>query len=463
MDPVSLSSEAIVVLVRDPHLLLEALHWVLLTDKEKAHSSKSSSKMARDQLLLHNTHGFVLDPAYALELDSQQLLADTDALLQSLLSSSDVENAPAESATKHDRAKEKAGQRRNVYRRRLKTERLNLRRQEVELSNRLKLLKQRRSQQPVLPAPRDRLGVCAWKAVAMRQYGSRTEAEALQKHLQAAVSSRAEAIQELQRLVKKRLRGTERVMSVESRPRTADATLFKAYFESLDALYNRLDGVFKEVGMSPTPGKLLGAEPTRKTDGETEYFEQISVGSVPFDFQRTCSAVWELVAAPHRQDGRSEYDGLPDSENSVAVKFDSPLRQESGEELTLTTYQVARRYVDSSRTVVVWRALSEASGALPGMNLDETGWCVTHPPASGGADSTATIVQVCIRLTPMSFQAGHVGKAGEVKRFMDMVVKAAAEDAVEIERMFEQLLLEDWLTTDAQHIDVDGSVASLVS
>ncbi|KAG2869685.1 hypothetical protein PC115_g25352, partial [Phytophthora cactorum] len=145
------------------------------------------------------------------------------------------------------------------------------------------------------------------------------EAETLRKRLQAAVNSQAVMIQDLENVLKKTVREVEKLTTVElpeilekkARLGSKDATLYGTYFENLDALYERLDEVFKEVGVTPTPGGILSGEPIRKMNCETEYFETIGVGRVPFNFQRTCDAVWELLSVPHRQEGRRVYDGLP--------------------------------------------------------------------------------------------------------------------------------------------------------
>lgn len=133
-------------------------------------------------------------------------------------------------------------------------------------------------------------------------------------------------------------------------------------------------------------------------NGNTEYFETIGVGRVPFGFQRTCDAVWELLSVPHRQEGRLVYEGLPDPENSLALQFCCPYQRENGEMLKLRTYQVARRYVETNRLVVVWRGLCEADSEFSGMNSDETGWCIVHSPDSNpdlSAESATTLVQAC--------------------------------------------------------------------
>ncbi|OWZ02439.1 hypothetical protein PHMEG_00025996 [Phytophthora megakarya] len=306
----------------------------------------------------------------------------------------------------------------------------------------------------------------------MRQYESRMEAEAWQKRLQAEVKRRAVMIQDLENVLRKRVREVEKMSTVDvtevldkkARLGTKDAALYKTYFDNLDSLYNKLDEVFEKVGVNPTPGGILSCEPTKKKDGDSEYFETIGVGRVPFSFQRTCDAVWELLLVQHRQEGRQVYDGLPDPDNSIALQFCSPLEMENGTVLTLRSYHVARKYVEKDRMVVVWRALSEADSEFPGMSSDETGWAIVHAPTSEVgflADPMSTFVQACVRMVPMHFQDNDE-KGGNIDQFMKLMVKTTLEDNKEIECMMERLLVDDALATDGLEIDEDGNLSSII-
>ncbi|KAL3670932.1 hypothetical protein V7S43_004117 [Phytophthora oleae] len=422
-----------------------------------------------DDALLHDVNSFLssqeLHPSAINleEVDSQQLIADTDALLNSLNRSSNKQLK-----SKKEIAREKAGQRRDAYRRRLKAEWATLRLQDAELSAKLERLKQYKAQEDTQSSPSDSLALGAWRAIAMRQYESKIEAEALQKRLQAAVNSRAVMIQDLENVLRKRVREVEKMSTLEV-PEVLEkkarlGTLYNTYFENLDALYERLEEVFRDVGVVPTPGGILSGEPTRKVDGDAEYFETIGVGRVPFSFQRTCDSVWELASVPHRQEGRRVYDGLPDPENSFALQFCSPLRRDNREVVNLRTYHVARRYIERDRMVLVWRALCEADGEFPGLNSDETGWAIVHAPTSAAdllADSTVTLVQACIRLVPMHFQNGNDEMKGTVDQFIELLVKTGVEDCKEIDRMMERLLLDDALATDGLDFDDDGNLISI--
>ncbi|ETN19247.1 hypothetical protein PPTG_04613 [Phytophthora nicotianae INRA-310] len=406
-------------------------------------------------------------------LEYQQLLEDTDSLLQSLYSvTSPSTNAAQNKKTATEIAKTKADKRRDSYRQRIKVERETLRFQKAELSRKLALLKKQRIEQKAPTILGNSLNAIAWKTIAMRQYEARREAEALRKALRAEVTRRALVIRDIQGVMRKRSRGAHKEVddlleAVETKPRssTRDGTLFNAYFASLETLYGKLDEVFEEAGINsrPASGKMLGGEPARKMHGETPYLENIGVTKVPFNYQRTCEAVWELLSAQHRQDERSDYYGLPCAENAKAFQYCSSLRRENGAVLRLKTHQVSRQYIENSRMVVVWRALSEAAEEFPGLNMDETGWCVIHAPTSDSdcsKDSTSTLVQACIRLTPMY----HCKPCGSEQRrkldqFMELSAKSVAEDNMEIEYMMERLLLDEALSTDGLAVDEEGNLA----
>ncbi|RLN38015.1 hypothetical protein BBJ28_00026691 [Nothophytophthora sp. Chile5] len=394
------------------------------------------------------------------EVDSEQLLAETDALLKSL------DKADSE-AEKRAIEKIRAGQRRDAYRMRQKAERASLRQQDAELTRRLDQLQAAKAAVKTQSTPEDSITLSAWRAIANSQYGNRLEAEALQKRLQAAVDSRAVLIQDLERVLRKRVREVDStggdLNSAEKRARldSKEAKLYQSYLDNLDVLYAQSDEIFAAVGTTPTPGGIVGDVPTRKLDGDTEYFETIGVGRFPFSFQRTCDAVWELAAVPHRQLDRRVYDGLPDPENSIAVRFCSPCPRETGEVVTLRTYNVSRRYREASRWVLVWRALSEADGEFTGMHSDETGWCIVHDSASGldsPSEATTTLVQTCVRFVPMHFGGDKVDTELKVDQFAQLLVETGQEDTREIAHMMERLILDDALATDGVAIDEQGEL-----
>ncbi|OWZ09016.1 hypothetical protein PHMEG_00018346 [Phytophthora megakarya] len=295
----------------------------------------------------------------------------------------------------------------------------------------------------------------------MRQHEKRIESISLQKYLQSAVQSQSVVIQDLQNILKRRLQ-CEPKLSIpdvilwnRSTMNMKDAMFYKTYFDSLSILYGKLDEVFKEVGFNLTQERIFAGVPMRKKDGETEYYEKKWVGTVPFTYGRTCDAVWALAAAPHRQDQRCQYDDLQDAEDSIGVKYYVTV-QNNRETIIIRNYQVAKRYVEESRMVVVWRALSDASEDFPGITQDETGWCIVHIPSRNATDQGNTLVQACIRLTPMHFRSNDASMTRMVAEFMELSMKLGMDDSLEIQRMIASLLLEEALYSDELDFDDSG-------
>ncbi|KAI9917130.1 hypothetical protein PsorP6_013365 [Peronosclerospora sorghi] len=165
--------------------------------------------------------------------------------------------------------------------------------------------KKRKDRETLEMGTSDSLALGAWRAIAMRQYEDRRKAEALKKKLLVAVTQRVRSIQDLEHVVRKRVRVMQNLASLEEldllekKPRVEDkdTLLFTTYFQDLDALYGKVDEVFATVGLKPAPGGILSGQHTR-----------------------ACDAVWGLVSVPHRQEGRQVYHGLPDSDNLIALQ-----------------------------------------------------------------------------------------------------------------------------------------------
>ncbi|KAG2790066.1 hypothetical protein PC129_g10236 [Phytophthora cactorum] len=344
----------------------------------------------------------------------------------------------------------KAGKRRDAYRKRLKAEWQTLRCEEVELATRLE---DRRT--------RNQGGMAhsAWRAIAMRQLEGRRVAEAQQEKLKTAVKRRRELIQDAEDMIRKRLKEMDQVQGERScldkriRPEYADERLFEAYLNELDAIYARTDAVFQSCETEPKMGPYLNTTPLKKRDGDIEYYENVGVLHVPFDFKRTCLALWEITRQPYRQLDREEFNGVEDAENTIAVRFRVKCRLHSGGVVSLFTHFVARRYYEEERAVIIWRELWEGEGEFLGMQSDETGWCIIQPresrvdtivSSSEGAEEFATTIKTCARLVSMHFSP-NVSCHPDFDRFTEVLVTSGKEDNLQVEQMMERLQLGDAL------------------
>ncbi|RLN91541.1 hypothetical protein BBJ28_00021147 [Nothophytophthora sp. Chile5] len=345
------------------------------------------------------------------------------------------------------------GKRRDAYRLRLKAEWQSLRCQEVELAAQLTAMQHARQD----PNDGGDMARAAWRAIAMRQLEGRRTAEQQQRRLKLAVTSRGNLIKDVESMLRKRLReveanggGSSPCSSKRPRAEPSDTRLFEAYLEELDPIFAQTDEVFRTCETEPTSGAFLSSKPPKKRDGDTEYFENLGVLVVPFGFQRTCGALWELTHQPYRQHDREQYSGVHDPENTLAVRFRVKCRLQTGGDVSILTHFVSRRYIEAERTVFIWRELWEGEGDLEGMHSDETGWCILEPLESAVAaphtstEGPTTLIQTCVRLVPMHFSTSATSDP-DVEQFTEVLVTSGKEDNMQVEQMMERLQLGDAL------------------
>ncbi|KAL4088015.1 hypothetical protein PRIC1_012445 [Phytophthora ramorum] len=350
----------------------------------------------------------------------------------------------------------KTGKRRDAYRKRLKEEWRTLQCEEVELAAKLEEMQQRRR------ADSGGMARAAWRAIAMRQLEGRRVAAAQQEKLKAAVKRRRELIQDVEITLRKRLKEVEDAsktgdkgssLTKSNRTEPGDEKLFEAYIDEMDAIYAKTDAVFRSCETAPMTGPFLNTKPPKKRDGDTEYLENLGVLHVPFEFKRTCSALWEVTRQPYRQLDREEYRGVENLQNTIAVRFRVKCPLHTSGTVSLLTHFVSRRYVEKNRTVIIWRELWEGEGEFEGMHSDETGWCTVQPreaaaddvvsPADG-SDTASTLIRVCARLVPMHFSS-KVTDTPDFDEFTEVLVTSGKEDNLQIEQMMERMQLGDAL------------------
>ncbi|GMF18341.1 unnamed protein product [Phytophthora lilii] len=220
-----------------------------------------------------------------------------------------------------------------------------------------------------------------------------------------------------------------------------DAALFEEFLGDLDVVHAATDQVFRDCGLHETPLVPFRMEPAWNREGDVQYIEKLDVLLLPFSFEDTCEVMWESMRHVYRQQDRRHYNGAVDGENTVAVKLRLRPPTETGELAEMTVLFVIRRYVEPGRMVIVWRALSEGEGKFFGMHCDETGWSVVCPSGNAGDEMMPTVMQTLVRFRPLNVRvtsADHV----DGYHFTKLVVTSAEEDASEIARMMDALLLE---------------------
>ncbi|RLN67034.1 hypothetical protein BBJ28_00019014 [Nothophytophthora sp. Chile5] len=292
----------------------------------------------------------------------------------------------------------------------------------------------------------------------------RERAEAEQRQLKASVAYKAELIENMSSLLQRRLldeahgKTNNVAMSRErdSRVQSNDTALFESLLSELDALYEKADEVISACGPSIKPWASMSYQPTRKWHNGTEYFENVDSTLVPFDFQRTCRAVWQAFIATEGPDAYY-YEGVKDPENMVAVRMCCQYQWEAFGVASMTSHFVTRKYKEADRLVFVWRALSEGEDAFVGMYLDDSGWGVVSPVAKGAGDpmtagssvsvvdgdaSDSTIIQHVVRSVPVFFGEKSSSDT-KMDQYVNLVVRSGVEDVEEIVRSMRKLLLDD--------------------
>ncbi|KAH7465576.1 hypothetical protein KRP22_014321 [Phytophthora ramorum] len=396
-------------------------------------------------------------------LDSHELIAETEALLATYSGAPHISSAnvpanrtPVGANTTHrtnaDQRREiknaQAAKRRLKYRAKLKNERQTLKDEEKSLSEELKHMQHARKkakslQERSITAP-------VWKAIATRQMEGRLVAEEQQRLLKKAVGHRSQLISRVSEMVQQRLYGSsvpaicvdtgdERKQSF-SEVNADDVALFEDFLQDLDAVYSRTDDIFQACGLEEIPMMPYRLGPRMKQDGDKEHIENLDVLLLPFNFEQTCSAMWKSMVHVHRQQQRHQYAGIIDPENTFAVKFHLHCPREQGDPVEMTVHLVMRRYLEAGRMVIIWRALSEGEGEFGGKHSDETGWCVVRANDSADEDSLfRTVMQTFVRFIPMNVASSS---DGEREQFTKLVVASVEEDAEEIARMMDSLLLD---------------------
>ncbi|KAG1692560.1 hypothetical protein DVH05_025312 [Phytophthora capsici] len=374
-------------------------------------------------------------------LDGEQLLAETEALLN------DVVSTPHSNFEQTKTAR--AAKRRLKYRNKLKNERQTLAEEEISLSEKVGELQRARKRAKALAG--NTLATSTWKAIAIRQKEGRMVAEEQQKRLQLAVENRGKMIEEIGKVMQEQLCTPKGSLGIEPAKQSNaqldedDTVLFEAFLHDLGVIYPRTDEIFRACGAEENPTSSYRLGPERKRDGDVEFIDNLDVLLIPFTFEQTCATMWESMVNLYRQKNWDHYD-VDDPMNIIAAKAPVQVSNESGETANMIVHYVVRRYVEDERVVMVWRALSQGEGAYTGIHSDETGWCVVRPNDSD-EPLMRTVMQTFVRFIPLDITKAS-NSAVNGFQFTKLVVTSVEEDGAEVARMMDSLLLEDLADKD---------------
>lgn len=411
-----------------------------------------------------------------------------------------------------------AAKRRRAYRERSGAELQSLRQQAAALSEQLEALTNHRALQAnataelipsctaVIPASAGSEQTAdVWRELAFRQREGRLAAERLRRRLKTQVATRQAFLRDIASSLSHRTAiagspapttsvcafdtldqrlavadnetgklvvglGEGSTAADLSRIDLADASLFETYLDELDAAYAKTDEVLQESGFAGQPDETRHQRIARKEDGgEDDGYEIVDSLVVPFRFDAIRRIMWDAVVRVHGRADRQSYPSVRDPSNTVAVKFALQCRPRDGDHesasgVPLVILLVLRRYVESAREVLVWRAFSEGMGAVEGLSSDETGWSIARAaamPPDSPFGSDATINQTVVRFQMIRVHpSGGPSDAGSTAApapdedlFAKLIASSADEDGEQISRLMERLMLSE--ADDAERVQ-DG-------
>ncbi|ETP11101.1 hypothetical protein F441_13370 [Phytophthora nicotianae CJ01A1] len=345
--------------------------------------------------------------------------------------------------------------RRQRYRQRQKQAREELRRQERELSTQVQVITETRKGAKTTARTDLVLAKSFWKRVALHQREQRHHVEAEKKRLAAIVNAQAKYIETMGDVVREFLTlpscGYTIPRSVVYdkvddrkwlRLKSSDTALYEAYLQDLYDSHGRVDKVLNECGIDSLPVNTISSLHRHNPDGGVEYVQLVNKFLQPFSFEDTCSSLWKIADLPYRHIDREVFRDIPDSDNTVAVKFRVKKMLSKDTSVSILKRVVARRFDHEDRVVMIWKVFWEGEGIFSGMDIDETAWVCIRPYCDDSHIGAMT--ETCTRQVPVQYLTSRK-KYPTVQAFWKMTQEVNEEDEREIVRFLAKLLRNDCL------------------
>lgn len=334
---------------------------------------------------------------------------------------------------KKERERALSARRKRVHRERLRDELQGLQRQVVELETRLGAMRSERD-----PPGRAGARVTVLRDLVVTHQRRRRAAEALNRRLKAQVARNSALMDELSAFASEQ-HVEQKVGRPEEACRLTDKSLLAAFVDELDEVYAKTEEEMRRF--SSQPRELWSHDRSWRADAESgaEVLEIVDSFVLPFPFSKTGPALWQAMEAVYSQDDSLWEDPRDRPANTIAVNM---RLSENVKDVGVSF--VMREYVERHRTVIVWRALSEAmEGTKAGVSTDETGWSVLMPTL-GDSRGEATFMNTFVRITPL-VATDRASKSGtkDVASFVSRVLTLVVDDGDAISRLMDGLLLTD--------------------
>ncbi|KAG3051302.1 hypothetical protein PC121_g17939, partial [Phytophthora cactorum] len=207
-----------------------------------------------------------------------------------------------------------------------------------------------------------------WEVCAQRQLEARLESENEQTRLCEAIRARAAYIREFQELAQRRNATVLGVEAVNTPCEQQNATEYtactsipfcKLFVQDLDTIYAQTDDclqAFDEV----TPGQDgTSSIKVWKADSEAGCFQFMERKELQCNFDQACQTLWDAAQLPHRQEGRHEFKGVPDPDNTKALKL------RGLDDAALKAHANYRYYEFFSRKAVEYRLYKQLQRGVP--------------------------------------------------------------------------------------------------
>uniref|UniRef100_K3W9G2 M96 mating-specific protein family n=1 Tax=Globisporangium ultimum (strain ATCC 200006 / CBS 805.95 / DAOM BR144) TaxID=431595 RepID=K3W9G2_GLOUD len=360
---------------------------------------------------------------------------------------------------------EKRCKSKNLSRERLKHELMYLRQKVRELEDELRVLRPTSSlagtPTSLVAVDRKKAILPVWQRIAERQLDSRQKAEAENARLKDLLEGQIKLAKGLEQMLRKRpnvaLMSGDARKGKKARVETDDDTIYEMLTSGLEPAYKRMDDVFRANGLFDTVDESIRhARVKTKQDSfgnEILYLELADVYVIPFDLHMTGHAAWRSVTLQFLKENHAAYERLNQPEHTIAVKFREKSHR-NGTDMLVDKKVVMRRYIEKERMALVWRTLSEGEHQLSGMHTDETGWCVLQkiPASSGSSTPIGTVMKSCVHVIPEASGSSSPSTEGqpEIGMLTNFVIDSYEEDVIAINKMMENLLLEEALAINGR-------------
>ncbi|KAF1321422.1 hypothetical protein FI667_g11914, partial [Globisporangium splendens] len=291
-----------------------------------------------------------------------------------------------------------------------------------------------------------------WQQLAERQMKAAQRAEIENQQLKAMLSSRFSAHDpfasgKMLLALPNYAHGHVRQRSIlEDKEAWASASLFESLIDHLDVAYAEVDAVFREIGLPSTlETQTYSQSRPRSAFSDSPCVEFTKIRAFPFELQFVQMLFWGALKDWHYRDDPFTYPCRDRADDTFAVSYRVE-KSFNDEQHSFRLCIAMRRYFEADRFVVVWAARSDGDNALANSYTQETGWIRLSgdmPPDIVISASPLTCFQATIRVVPKHVNGTTATSPKAANELAQLVLKSFVEDAMFVNQMAENALLED--------------------